>query len=58
MKRQVLIEGYRPGGREVFVSGKLVERGYQPAASRPTQAPPPPPKPPSGGSAVSIPKKS
>lgn len=55
MKRQVLIEGYRPGGRDVFLSDQ--QRGYQPGSTGSNRPPPPAPKPPTGGSAVSIPKK-
>lgn len=57
MRRQVLIEGYRPGGREVFLSGRPLVRGYRPEPGSKPSVPPPAPKPPTGGSAVSTPKK-
>lgn len=53
MQRKVLIEGYRPSGREIFVSG-TGQRGYQPVQSAKPVTQPPPPK---GGSAVSKPVK-
>jgi len=57
MKRQVLIEGYRPGGREVFVSKAPISNGYQPTSSGSTPTPAPPPTPPRGGSAIQKPPR-
>lgn len=64
MIRPVLMEGYRPGGREIFVSKGPINDGYQPTGSAPAApgsapaAPPrPAPNPPTGGSAISKPTK-
>lgn len=61
MKRRVLIEGYRPGGLDVFLSparpdpfpaGRLTASGG--AFDRPSE---PMPKLPTGGSAIQLPRK-
>jgi len=57
MIRPVLMEGYRPGGREIFVSKGPINDGYQPTGSAPAAPPRPAPNPPTGGSAISKPTK-
>jgi hypothetical protein len=55
MTKKLLVEGYRPSGKEVSaVSG--YDRGYQPASSSSDKAPSAP-KPPKAISVIGKPKK-
>jgi hypothetical protein len=51
MAKKLLVEGYRPSGKEVSA-----ERGYQGGYQGSSSKPAPPPKPPKATSAIAKPK--